>query len=246
MNPTIPPELIRQCREAKQIAMLTGAGVSRESGVPTFREKQTGLWERFRAEDLVSVEGFARNPRLVWEWHEWMAGRMAAAQPNPAHLAITRMAQRAPRFTLVTQNIDGLHQRAGCAEVYELHGNIHRIICSAERVPTTVAPSAEKPPRCARCGAYLRHDVVWFGESLPEAALAAGLRAAQECDLFFSVGTSAVVQPAASLPLLALRRGTPVVEINPEETPLSGSARFVLRGPAGEILPALIGAIWPE
>ena len=246
MESVISPELVVLCRSAMRIVMLTGAGVSRESGVPTFREKQTGLWERYRAEDLVSVEGFARNPRLVWEWHEWMAGRMAAAQPNSGHRAIARMARAAPQFTLITQNIDGLHQRAGCADVHELHGNIHHVICSAERAPVRDFSPEEKPPHCPRCGAFLRHDVVWFGEKLPEAALAAGWEGAAHCDLFFSVGTSAVVQPAASLPLLAFRGGAPVVEVNPDETPLSESAQFRLRGLAGEILPALVDAVWPE
>jgi NAD-dependent deacetylase len=246
MDSRLPAELVALCRSAGRIAMLTGAGVSRESGVPTFREKQTGLWERYRAEDLVSVEGFARNPRLVWEWHEWMAAVMAAAGPNPGHAAIARMARSAASFTLITQNIDGLHQRAGCAQVHELHGNIHRIICSAERTPVREHRAGGDPPRCPRCGAFLRRDVVWFGEALPEEALQAAWEAAAECEVFFSVGTSAVVQPAASLALLALRRGAAVVEVNPQETPLSASARFLLRGPSAEILPALVEAVWPE
>jgi NAD-dependent deacetylase len=245
-DPNLPPKLISLCRNARHIAILTGAGVSRESGVATFREKQTGLWERFRAEDLVSVEGFRCNPRLVWEWHAWMAAQTAAVEPNPAHRAIARMAGLAKRFTLITQNIDGLHQRAGSDAVAELHGNIHRIVCSRERLPVKEYSMEETPPRCPKCRAFLRHDVVWFGEPLPEEALAAAWQAAEECDLFFSIGTSAVVQPAASLPRIALRCGTPVAELNPEETPLSADASFILRGRAGKILPALIEAVWPE
>lgn len=243
----IPSELVAQLRHAKSVAVLTGAGISAESGVPTFRDAQTGLWARYNPEELATPQAFRRNPRLVWEWYEWRRQLVSQAEPNPGHLALVEMERRVPRFTLITQNVDGLHRRAGSRHVIELHGNIMRTVCSRERtVVEQWEETGEKPPRCPRCGAFLRPDVVWFGEMLPPGALQVAIEAAQEAEVFFSVGTSAVVQPAASLPFEAARHGALVVEVNVEETPVTPIARYVLRGPAGVVLPALVDATWPS
>jgi NAD-dependent deacetylase len=244
MSITIPENLVALLASARKVAVLTGAGVSRESGIPTFREKLTGLWEKYRPEDLASVDAFERNPALVWRWHEMLAEVMRSAEPNPGHRALARLAECMPRFTLITQNIDGLHQRAGNAQVVELHGNIHRFVCSAERRGVERFSREKIPPRCDRCGAFLRHDVVWYGEMLPPEAIGAATAAAEDCEVFLAVGTSAITQPAASLPYLALRKGATAVEINPQETLLSPDAQFVLRGTSAAVLPVLVEAVW--
>lgn len=229
---------------------LTGAGISAESGVPTFRDAQTGLWARYDPTDLATPQAFRRDPKLVWEWYAWRRGLVAQAQPNPGHLALAefeaRLAALGARLTLITQNVDGLHHRAGSVNVIELHGNLHRTKCSAEEVVIETWPAtADVPPHCPRCGALLRPDVVWFNESLPVEALRAAIVAANACDVFFSIGTSSVVQPAASLAYSALEQGAPLIEINPADTPLTPLATHCLRGPAGQILPALARALWP-
>ncbi|MBI5386229.1 MAG: NAD-dependent deacylase [Verrucomicrobia bacterium] len=234
-------------RNARRIAVLTGAGISAESGVPTFRDAQTGLWANFKPEDLATPEAFRRNPKMVWEWYEWRRQRVRTVSPNPGHLALVEMERRVPAFTLVTQNVDGLHQRAGSRHVLELHGNITRTKCFEEDAAVESWPEdGEVPPRCPRCGGMLRPDVVWFGEMLPEGAYAAAEAAAEACDVFFCVGTATVVYPAAALPFAALRAGATVVEVNPSETQLSDQATHSLRGRAGEHLPALVKAAWPE
>ena len=240
-----PEPLVDLLRSAQRVVALTGAGVSQESGLRTFRDAQTGLWSQYRPEDLATPEAFARNPVLVWEWYAARRLRAGEVQPNPAHYALAEMSHRIPKFTLLTQNVDGLHQRAGCEEVVELHGNISRVRCSAGC--GCVAAWDENgglPPRCPNCGARLRPDVVWFGERLPAGALETALAAARSCQLFFSVGTSGLVQPAASLAATAQQQGAAVVEINLEPTPLSARADFSLRGRAGEILPGLVKAVW--
>jgi NAD-dependent deacetylase len=248
VNHRFPDGLIDRLRAAVRVAVLTGAGISAESGVPTFREAQAGLWARYRAEDLATPEAFRRSPRLVWEWYTWRRELVSAAQPNPGHLALAEMELRFPIFTLITQNVDGLHQRAGSGRrfpVLELHGNIQRTKCFQEdRLVESWKESGEVPPLCPHCGALLRPDVVWFGEMLPQDALQAAMQAAQECDVFMSIGTSGLVEPAASLPLLALQEGKCVIEINPSPTPLTSQASYVLCSHSGEILPALARAIW--
>jgi NAD-dependent deacetylase len=239
--PGSPKALISALRDAQHVVALTGSGVSAESGVPTFREAQTGLWERYDPQELANPEAFARDPRLVWEWYEWRRNLVAQAEPNPGHGALAELERRTPDFTLVTQNVDGLHHRAGSRHVIELHGNILRSKCSLEDEvvrPEDIADSV--PPRCARCGALLRPDVVWFGEMLPAGALQAASEAARGCDLFFSVGTSSLVYPAAALPYEAVESGAVLVEINPNETLLSRHADYSLRGLAGEVLPNLM------
>lgn len=236
----IPAELIARLAAAQRVTVLTGAGVSQESGVPTFRDAQTGLWARFRPEDLATPEAFRRQPRLVWEWYAWRRRLVEAAQPNPAHVALVRLERRVPAFRLITQNVDGLHQRAGSRNVIELHGNLSRTACFAEgTVVTHWAETGEVPPRCPQCGGLLRPDVVWFGESLPAAAMEQALRASLECEVFLSVGTSTVVHPAASLPFEARRGGALVVEVNPHPTPLTDQAHFALAGAAGVVLAEL-------
>lgn len=239
------PDLLSACRAARHLAVLTGAGVSAESGIPTFREAQTGLWAQYRPQDLATREAFQRNPQLVWNWYAWRRQLVARARPNPGHYALAALQKRVPQLTLVTQNVDGLHQQAGSTGVLELHGNLSRVKCFDE--DTVVEQWAETdsvPPLCPYCGGFLRPDVVWFGEMLPVAALEAAGRAAAACDLFFSIGTSGLVEPAASLARIAAQQGAPVVEINPTETPLTSLATFVLIGPSGEVLPGLVAAVW--
>lgn len=233
-------------RAARAAAVLTGAGISAESGVPTFRDAQTGLWSRFKPEELATPEAFRRNPRLVWEWYAMRRARVAGVLPNPGHQALAELEQRVPEFLLATQNVDGLHQRAGSRKVVELHGNITRTKCFDENVVVARwEDTGEIPPRCPRCGGMLRPDVVWFNETLPPDAFAQALTAARRCEVFFSIGTSALVYPAASLPAEALAAGGVVVEVNPQETPLTPDSTHFLQGPAGRVLPALVRAVWP-
>lgn len=235
----IPRELIERLSQASRVAVLTGAGISAESGIPTFRDALTGLWANYDPQALATPEGFALNPRLVWDWYAQRRASIAVVQPNPGHVALAALEQRFERFTLVTQNIDSLHQRAGSREVVELHGNITRVKCSLEQRVVSDFAEGESPPRCP-CGAYLRPDVVWFGEMLPADALARAEDAAEHCDVFLSIGTSAQVYPAAELPLRALSAGATVVEINPERTALTRHIQFALQGAAGKVLPLLL------
>ncbi|CAG0931082.1 MAG: NAD-dependent protein deacylase [Rhodocyclaceae bacterium] len=235
---TIPRELIERLAAARRVAVLTGAGISAESGIPTFRDALTGLWANYDPQELATPEGFARNPRLVWDWYAERRARIAAVRPNPGHLALAALERRFEHFTLVTQNIDSLHQRAGSRTVVELHGNIARVKCSREEIVVGDFALDESPPRC-HCGAYLRPDVVWFGEMLPAGAMAQAEEAAEHCEVFLSIGTSAQVYPAAELPLRALSSGATVVEINPECTALTRHAHFALQGAAGEVLSQL-------
>jgi NAD-dependent deacetylase len=240
--PEIPDRLIPTLRDAGRVVVLTGSGVSAESGVPTFREAQTGLWARYDPQRLASLDAFARDPRLVWEWYEWRRDLVSSAEPNPAHLALAELERRVPELELVTQNVDGLHESAGSSGVIELHGNIMRSKCSAEGVIVEGYEGGESPPPCPRCAAPLRPDVVWFGEMLPVRAIERASEAARGCDLFLSVGTSGLVYPAAALPYEALEHGATLVEVNPEGTPLTPRADFVLSGRAGEVLPELLRA----
>jgi len=239
MGIVIPQELIERLAAARRVAVLTGAGISAESGIPTFRDALTGLWANYDPQDLATPEGFARNPKLVWEWYAARRTSIAGVQPNPGHAALAALEKRFEQFTLVTQNIDSLHQRAGSREVVELHGNIARVKCSLEQIIVSDFPGDESPPRC-RCGAWLRPDVVWFGEMLPADALARAEKAAEHCEVFLSIGTSAQVYPAAELPLRALSAGATLIEINPERTSLTRHAHFALQGAAGIVLPQLV------
>jgi NAD-dependent deacetylase len=231
-------------RAARHVCVLTGAGISAESGVPTFRDAQTGIWASFRAEDLATPEAFADDPRRVWEWYEWRRELVRQAEPNAGHRALVELAQLVPRLTLVTQNVDNLHQRAGSAHVIEYHGNVLRDRCTIESVVAERAQfSITGLPECARCGELLRPDVVWFGEAIPVRAMLAAEQAATDCDAFLAIGTSALVYPAAGLAERALRSGAAVIEVNPDTTALSPLADHVLRGPAGIMLPRLLTAL---
>src|SRR5262245_33649627 len=232
---------------ARFVAVLTGAGISAESGVPTFRDALTGLWAKFDPQELATPGAFARDPKRVWDWYAERRAQVASVAPNAAHHALVEIERRVPRFLLATQNVDGLHARAGSRSLVELHGNIARVRCSAcARVePRWDEPLDALPPRCTYCGAFLRPDVVWFEELLPERAIAAAEDAARECDVLLVVGTSAEVYPAAALPDTARAAGACVIEINPDTTPLTPLADFALRGRAGSVLPALARAAWP-
>jgi len=226
--------------QATSVAILTGAGVSAESGVPTFRG-QGGLWKDYKAEELATPGAFARDPRLVWEWYDWRRQAIAKAQPNAAHHALVEMEKRKPRFTLITQNVDGLHDLAGSGKILKLHGDIWRMLCTqcGANFPNRRAPLPKIPPHCA-CGGMARPGVVWFGEPLPEGMIKEAEHAVAAAQVFLVIGTSAVVHPAAGLIPYARQAGAKTIEINPEETPYSATVDCALRGLAGELLPQLI------
>jgi len=228
-------------RKARHVCVLTGAGTSAESGIPTFRDALTGLWSKFRPEELATPEAFERDPEMVWSWYEWRRQLVLEAQPNAGHFALAELARRVPCLTLVTQNVDGLHQRAGSAGVLEYHGNILRDRCTIEQIAAERSEDTRTGlPRCAACGGLLRPDVVWFGEAIPAGPMILAAAAAEDCDVFLSVGTSSLVYPAAGLAEVALRRRATVIEINPNATDLSPHADLVLPGPSGQVLPALL------
>lgn len=241
-----PDNAIERAREwlrtASRAAALTGAGISAESGIPTFRGAG-GLWRNFRPEDLATPEAFARDPKTVWEWYDWRRGLIRDAKPNLGHYALAQLERRmGGRFVLITQNVDGLHNRAGSERVLKLHGDIWWTLCTAcgDVRSDFRVPLPELPPRCAACGGLLRPGVVWFGEPLPARTWEQAEEAARTCDVLIVAGTSAVVYPAASLAPLAKRHGARIIEINTEATPLSGEADLCLKGPSGEILPQII------
>jgi NAD-dependent deacetylase len=237
------PEIERAAeilRQARRVVVLTGAGISAESGVPTFRGPD-GLWRQFRAEDLATPEAFARDPKLVWEWYDWRRARIAPAEPNPGHATLAKWEKAFPSFVLITQNVDGLHARAGSHDLLELHGNIWKTRCTVEATisDNRDVPLKEIPPRCASCDALLRPHIVWFGESLDPTVLDRAFRESESCHVMLVIGTSALVYPAASLPERALAAGAKVIEVNPDPTPLTNAATVSLHGKAGEILPAV-------
>ena len=229
-------DLARRVARARRPCALTGAGVSEESGIPTFRGPG-GYWRDRRPEDLATPEAFRRDPREVWEWYDWRRGLVARARPNAAHLALAALSAARLEFALVTQNVDGLHRRAGSRRVLELHGSLWRVRCTAcgretedERVPLPI------PPSCSECGGLLRPAVVWFGERLSAGVFGEAWEAVKSCDLLLSIGTSGVVEPAASLVRLAAERGAPIVEINPRPSALAALAERVYLYKAGELL----------
>ncbi|NMG31766.1 SIR2 family NAD-dependent protein deacylase [Aromatoleum evansii] len=250
----VPAALVDALRSAQHVVVLTGAGVSAESGIPTFRDAMTGLWERFAAEDLATREAFRRDPELVWGWYEWRRMRVLQAQPNPAHIAIAEIQRHSPRFTLITQNVDDLHERAGSVSVVHLHGSLHRPRCFTCGEPhdfpteTPLEPDGGRrlpPPSCPNCGGKIRPGVVWFGEALPELEWMRARHAALQCNLFISVGTSSLVYPAADLPHFAASRAL-IVQVNPHPTSLNKIAKWNLSGAAGIVLPEIVAAAWGE
>jgi NAD-dependent deacetylase len=240
MNAAID-QLVDALRRSKHTVVLTGAGVSAESGLATFRDPQDGLWAQYRPEDLATPEAFARDPQTVWRWYVWRRDQLMQVEPNPGHYALAELQRLLPEFALITQNVDGLHQRAGSRDVIEFHGNITRTVCSAPHCEGQLTPDdANEPPLCGLCGSFLRPDVVWFGEQIPADAMAASAKALQDCDLFMSIGTSSTVYPAAGIAQQSAANGAVIVEINPNATPLASSADIVIAGPSGEALPAVV------
>mgnify|MGYP001144211658 CR=1 FL=1 len=241
----IPPPLISLLRTCRNAAALTGAGVSQESGVPTFRDSLDGLWAKYRAEDLATHQAFRRDPQLVWDWYAMRRAKVDEVKPNPGHTALAEISRHIPHFTLITQNVDGLHQQAGSPQVIELHGNIRRVKCfRCGRMASSWTDTGPGVPTCSSCGGLLRPDVVWFGEQLPLDALEKAVKAARACQVFLSIGTSGLVQPAASLAIAAKNHGGAIIEINAEPTPLTGKCNYALHGKSGEILPELVRAVW--
>ena len=243
----IPDELLAALQDAQHVVVFTGAGVSAESGVSTFRDALTGLWARFDPMQLATPEAFLADPELVWGWYEWRRQLLLKAQPNPAHHAIVTLAQRVPKLTVITQNVDDLHERAGSQDVVHLHGSIFSPRCfnCARPYALTSTPhmSYEQklpPPTCSHCQGMIRPGVVWFGEALPQAQMQAAFSAAEHCDVLLSVGTSGVVQPAAQIPALALRCGAWMAHINPESVSSQHPRELSLAGAAGQILPLLL------
>lgn len=229
-------------KAARRVAVLTGAGISAESGVPTFRGAG-GLWKQFRAEDLASAEAFRRDPQLCWEWYDWRRGLIANVKPNAGHYALRDLERRFPQFTLITQNVDGLHSQAASQAVLEVHGSIWKLRCTAcsrEWIDRSVP--LKLPPRCHACQALARPGVVWFGENLDSKTWAAAELAVTGCDVFLVVGTSGLVHPAAGLVPLARSAGAGIIEVNPEPTPVSSFVDCRLDGRAGQVLPMLAGA----
>jgi NAD-dependent deacetylase len=237
----------RALARSARLAVFTGAGVSKESGIPTFREPETGLWAQYDPMRLATAEAYRKDPAFVWTWHEHRFGVAAKAEPNPGHRAIAELEELLPRVVVITQNIDGLHQRAGSSHVIELHGSMHSFRCIEGRHRgyrwEDFADQGEKPPRCPECGDYLRPEVVWFGEGLPPDAINAAQQLSAGCDVMLVVGTSGVVYPAAAMPGLAKEAGATVIDVNPERDALSRMCDLFLRGPGGEVLPELVLAV---
>ena len=244
MELNIAPGLLKKIVDATCAAALTGSGVSAESGVPTFRGKD-GLWRNRTPQELASMDGFLDDPRLVWEWYDWRRTTIADLQPNDGHYALVEMETVYEKFTMLTQNVDGYHALAGSRDVVELHGNIWHVRCLKEGkvMENRETPLKRIPPVCPDCKGLIRPHIVWFGEELDVNVLKKAGAAAREAQVFFVVGTSAVVQPAASLAGLAKRSGAIVVEINVERTPITEEADIFLQGPSGKILPELLRMI---
>jgi NAD-dependent deacetylase len=255
----MPPERAAECRRAvellagaRDVLVITGAGMSQESGVPTFRDAQTGLWARYDPMDLATPEAFRRHPDRVFGWYAWRLRQVRAADPHVGHCALAAMERLFPRLTVVTQNVDGLHRRAGSREVVELHGSLEAFRCAdcgrsydADDVMAVAPrePAELFPPRCPACGGPVRPGVVWFGETLPMAAMERAWSLVRECDMLLVVGTSAVVYPAATLPEVAVARGIGVIEINPEPTPFTPHVTLAWPSTAAVALPQLEAAL---
>lgn len=237
----IPEMLIEILSKANNIAVLTGAGISAESGISTFRDPD-GLWAKFNPMELASIEGFMSNPQRVWDWYQYRRKVVYEAKPNPGHYALVEMEKIFPQFTLITQNVDRLHQKAGSKNVIELHGNIIENHCFNCKLPYEKEIDLESGtiPRCPKCGGLIRPSVVWFGEMLPPDALEMAEISARECEIFFSIGTSAEVFPAANLPYIAKHSGATLVEVNPNPTVLSPFVDFKISETSAKSLPKIV------
>ena len=241
---------VRALHTARRVVVATGAGMSRESGIPTFREALTGLWARYDPEELATEAAFRRHPARVFGWYAWRRRLVRAAVPHAGYHALVSLEGLVSELAIVTQNVDGLHRRVGSRRVLELHGSLDRFSCvdarhpfPADRAPEPEADTECEPPRCERCGSPVRPDVVWFGEMLAAGVTAEAWDLAASCRAMLVVGTSGLVQPAAQLPFIARDAGATVIEVNPEPTEISGVAHIVCRGPAGVVLPALVAAL---
>lgn len=234
-------EIVNAVRNCHSCVVLTGAGISAESGVPTFRGSE-GLWGKFKPEELATMSAFISNPKLVWEWYNWRRQVVGEVKPNPGHYALCDLQRWFDQFTLITQNVDGLHRAAGSENILELHGNIYRNKCvdCNHQLPEDMDIDPDNISSCPRCGGKIRPDVVWFGEMLDAQIINKAFSESEQTELFFSIGTSAIVHPAASLPITAKRQGATLVEINPEMTPLSGLADYYVSAKSGEFLPTLV------
>jgi NAD-dependent deacetylase len=236
-------ESVRLLHEARSLVVSTGAGISKESGIPTFRDAPNALWAAYDPETLASPEGFRTDPALVWRWYNDRRAMIAKAKPNPGHLAIADLEKSFDDFTLITQNIDDLHRRAGSQNIIEVHGNVFRYRCFDRNHPIESLPQDDRvPPKC-RCGSLIRPDVVWFGELFPEGCLERCSEVLTACEVLLVVGTSGTVYPAAGFPSLARGAGARVIEINPEVSAITPHTDIFLRGPAGEVLPDLVARL---
>ena len=231
-------QISNKLKQAEKIIFVTGAGISQESGIPTFRGKD-GLWRKYDPMKLATIDAFYEDPKLVWEWYEERRKNILTAKPNPGHLAIVQLEKKKP-VHILTQNIDGLHQRAGSKSVYELHGNIITIKCTVCDFKDKISTSFSGLPPLCKCGNILRPDVVWFGESLPQDVWQAAISQAISCDTMIVVGTSLAVSPANLLPIYAKQNGAILIEVNPEETPMSGTMDISIRSSAAKALPELV------
>ncbi len=254
----VSPEQVRAAAEllraSRHLVVLTGAGVSKESGIPTFRDALDGLWAQYDPALLATPGGFRRNPKLVWNWYQYRRTLIAQARPNAGHLALAALEHHLPSVVVITQNIDGLHVEAGSSDVIPVHGDIHLNKCFAncQGDPTPIDINTldwdadAGPPRCPHCGAYVRPAVVWFEEMLPPAAIDRACALARAADVMLVVGTSGVVQPVAGLPFLAREHGATIIEVNPNRTPITRVADLFLAGPAGVVLPQVVAALIEE
>jgi NAD-dependent deacetylase len=241
----------RAIRDSLRLVVLTGAGISKESGIPTFRDALDGLWAKYDPQQLATPDAFRRNPKLVWDWYEYRRGLIARASPNPGHVAIAELENYLAHVVVITQNIDGLHAAAGSHDVIAVHGDIRRNKCFAncQGEPTPINVDELEwdrqagPPVCPHCGAYVRPDVVWFTELLPSAAVERALTLSRTCDVMLVVGTSGIVTPVAHMPYYARRSGAMVIEVNPNATPITDFATLHFAGPSGEILPQIVAAV---
>jgi NAD-dependent deacetylase len=232
-------EAAKLLSKTKKVVVFTGAGISAESGIPTFRGKD-GMWEKYRVEDLATPYAFERDPKKVWEWYDWRRGLIEKGGPNPAHFMIAEMEKHFPEFWVITQNVDGLHRKAGSKNIIEIHGNLWRAKCQKEGIIFDFidVPLKEVPPRC-KCGSLIRPDVVWFGEALPISEMKNAFLRAERCDAMLVVGTSALVQPAANLPFAAKANSAKIIEVNLNQTPISDIADISIFGKAADVLPKI-------